>query len=259
VKNSLVTLYYGADYGRLDKAVIDLRTKLQANTAGEFNTDRLDGRDGGCKVELIRDLIAKAADLPMMATHRLIQLRGMDRLTKEANGLLAKYLEKPWESCYLLLVSGEQLDGRGKLSKVLKKKWVVREFKPPKDPEAYSVFDLGDSVGCRDLQESLARSKRLTRDEAPLKQLFMLARHLRMLWKYKAHRLSGVSSAQATRLAGAPAFVASKFEHQSSLWTLETFHQAIYFLSLADSAMKRSRLDATIILDNLLVNLCTLG
>ncbi len=85
------------------------------------------------------------------------------------------------------------------------------------ESKGHSVFVFCDAVGDRNLKEALRGLRRLQElGEAPLKILFMIARHFRILWKAKA--VAGKGGRQAAKTLGLPDFVAKKAMRQSSKW-----------------------------------------
>ncbi|QYO66277.1 DNA polymerase III subunit delta [Leptolyngbya sp. 7M] len=95
--------------------------------------------------ENIRDALASADQLPMMAARRAVRVVNVrvsstaanDTLKEQHEQLVAGYLENPNPTSVLIFV-GEELNGNRKLAKLLEKHAVVVEFKPLEGKELFA-------------------------------------------------------------------------------------------------------------------------
>jgi len=90
-----------------------------------FNQSILYGKD-----MTIEDIIGQAKQYPMMAEHRVIIVREAQSLMKSLESLAA-YVEQPQQSTILVFcIKHKKMDGRLKVTKLVKKKAVYFESKP---------------------------------------------------------------------------------------------------------------------------------
>ncbi len=134
-----VYLLYGAETYLRD---------LAAETIANFCFSEGDLRDfNDSRVRLESDdsvarALAAAAQLPMMASRRVIRLTGVrigqtsnkDTLKEENEDALGRYLSDPVSSATLIFV-GDEINGNRKLAKLLKDRAVAVEFSPLNDQQ----------------------------------------------------------------------------------------------------------------------------
>jgi DNA polymerase III subunit delta len=105
-----VALIVGSERFFVDRALSALRHAVVGETAG-FNEDTFEGKGGSAA-----RILDAVRTLPMLASQRFVLVRGVDALAAAELDKLADYIEKPFDTCCLVLVA-EALDGRTKLAK----------------------------------------------------------------------------------------------------------------------------------------------
>ncbi len=127
-----VYFLYGAETYLRDLAIKTIRDiALRDASLREFNENQLSlqGHD-------IADALAAAEQIPMMGDLRVILVsdvvisasKGRDTIIDDDEDILNRYLDNPTDSTILILI-GDQMDGRRKMFKLLKKKAYAVEFK----------------------------------------------------------------------------------------------------------------------------------
>jgi DNA polymerase III subunit delta len=114
-----------------DRVVAAARKHVVEPAMAGFNVDVFEAGETP-----VNRIIDSANTMPMMARHRLIILRGVERLEKSEeksktspSDALAEYASKPSPSTVLIIV-GTKLDGRRKLATVAKKSGILVECLP---------------------------------------------------------------------------------------------------------------------------------
>jgi DNA polymerase-3 subunit delta len=122
-----------------------------------------------------------------------------------------------------------------------------------------SIFDLMKIVGQGSIEGALACVAALDPDDrAPLKIVFMLSRHIRQLAIAKSLAARKLDRFEIARVAGVPPFVAGELIEQARGFSAEALERAFASLAGADLLIKSSRNDDHILLDRLLLQLCSL-
>ncbi len=121
-----VHLLVGGEGFLVERAIGLLRRAVVGEGPTGFNEDLLHGQglDG-------HRLVGMAQTLPMMATHRFVLVRGIDKAPADALEPIASYLESPSPSTCLVLTA-EKLDKRSRFGKAAVKADVVADATPPK-------------------------------------------------------------------------------------------------------------------------------
>ncbi|MBC7173012.1 MAG: DNA polymerase III subunit delta, partial [Polyangiaceae bacterium] len=116
----------GAEAFLVDRAVRRLRRAVVGEGPMGFNEDVLSGQglDG-------HRLVGIAQTLPMMASHRFVLVRNIDKASADALEPLIAYLASPSPSTCLVLTA-EKLDKRSRFGKALTKANVVAQADAPK-------------------------------------------------------------------------------------------------------------------------------
>ncbi len=132
-----VYVLYGSETYLRDRAVRAIAERcFGEGDLRDFNDTIFSLQD----VENIRDALAAADQLPMMAARRVIRITDVrvaasavkDTLKEEFEKLVAGYLEKPNPSSVVIFV-GSELNGNRKMTKLLGKHATVVEFAPLDD------------------------------------------------------------------------------------------------------------------------------
>jgi DNA polymerase-3 subunit delta len=120
-----------------------------------------------------------------------------------------------------------------------------------------SVFTFCDGLGERDLKKSMgALIKLLDLGEAPLKLLFMIARHFRILWKaWELNDGGRVNPGQAAKALGCPPFVAKRALDQARRWREPELQNALGLFMDADLQLKSG--GGTEVVQRLVIELCS--
>jgi DNA polymerase-3 subunit delta len=123
---------------------------------------------------------------------------------------------------------------------------------------AHSIFELVDAVGEKRPHAALEHlGSMLNHREPPLRILAMLIRHFRMLWQVSAHKAQGAVLQDVTQELKLHPFQAqklwaqsNKFSHRSIQWSYERLFET-------DFQLKSAGLDNEIVIERLVMNLCS--
>lgn len=148
-----VYLLYGSEQAPIREVVEALREAVLDPATEAFNHERFTGRD----MEAVGPVLEACAQLPIMSSHRLVELHDPELVgkgrgdagkqsAKHSLDALVAYLKDVNPTTVLLLVSGG-IDGRSRLVSGTKKVGVVQKFEPLRRD--------GDAVGF--LQETAER------------------------------------------------------------------------------------------------------
>lgn len=124
-----VYLLYGSEPGPVKACLAELRTKVLEPGMESFNHERFAGRE----LEAVGPVLGACAQLPFMASRRLVELHDPEMVGKKGDAAkasldaLVKYLKDPSPSTVLVLVSSG-IDGRSKLVSATKKVGFVAKF-----------------------------------------------------------------------------------------------------------------------------------
>lgn len=123
---------------------------------------------------------------------------------------------------------------------------------------SHSVWELADAVADRNLGAALAHAHELLgQGEPALKILGLIADRVRRLILGRAARANGASVQEAAQAAGIPPFKANDFGRQLQRYKGAELLQALERLAAADWQLKRSKLDDELLLESLLMDLCS--
>ena len=121
-----------------------------------------------------------------------------------------------------------------------------------------SIWTVVDSVAARRASVALAGVGSLLADrEPPLKILAMLARQLRMVARMKQALGDGLRGPEAARFAGALPFKARDLEAAARKFDDEALRAAFRALAEADLALKGSRRPGEVVMEELVLALCS--
>ncbi|PLX40268.1 MAG: DNA polymerase III subunit delta [Deltaproteobacteria bacterium] len=121
-----------------------------------------------------------------------------------------------------------------------------------------TVFVLCDALGMKQLGPSLkALRKLLELGEAPVKIIYMIARHFRILTKarYLKERGGRVTPGEAASALGVPPFVARKAMDQAARWSRARLDKVVRDLLHADYMLKSGGKEEVV--EKLIIDLCT--
>jgi len=123
---------------------------------------------------------------------------------------------------------------------------------------ALGIFDLVDAIGQRDTAKAVAAARRLLGfGEVPVRILAMIARQVRLILQTKALQAEGATLkkiAAATRLQD---FMVRKYLAQARNFDTEDLEDAFIALARADVELKTSAAPEGVVLEKLIVHLCT--
>lgn len=123
----------------------------------------------------------------------------------------------------------------------------------------YSVFNLIDAIGERKVEKALLILKKmLNNDEHPLGILFMIARQFRLMAKAIEFQKNGLSAGEMSKRLGLPVnILTNNLMKQIKNFTLDEVLKKYRLFYYADSELKGSIKSPEIILDNLVLKLCS--
>jgi len=121
-----VALIVGGERFFVDRALSVLRAAVLGEGASGFNEDAFEGKGGSAA-----RILDAARTLPMLASQRLVLVRGADALAAGELDKLSEYMERPYDSCCLVLVA-DALDGRTRMAKRAAKAGYLVEASPIK-------------------------------------------------------------------------------------------------------------------------------
>lgn len=105
-------------------------TPAEANAGlAALNHDIIDGKGATAA-----DIVSCARTLPMMASHRLVEVQGVDGMSASSQNDLVSYLDAPEPATTLVLIA-DKADLRTKLFSTLSKRGWLFLFEPPKERE----------------------------------------------------------------------------------------------------------------------------
>lgn len=122
------------------------------------------------------------------------------------------------------------------------------------------IFELVDAVSAGNVIESLRiLNQLLIEGEQPLKILAMVARQLRLLWKTKAHLVErkSLSSVQLAGKIGIPPRSAERLHKQVQRFSQVQLKRSLKHVYAVDLALKSTTSSPKILLEELLIDLCT--
>lgn len=123
----------------------------------------------------------------------------------------------------------------------------------------YSVFNLIDAIGERKAGQALLILKNmLNDDEHPLGILFMIARQFRLMAKAMEFHKHGLSAGEMSKKLGLPVnILTNNLMRQIKNFTLDEVLKKYRLFYYADSELKGSIKSPEIILDDLILKLCS--
>lgn len=123
---------------------------------------------------------------------------------------------------------------------------------------SHTVWELADAVADRNLGAALAHAHELLgQGEPALKILGLIADRVRRLILGRAARAQGATVQEAAQAAGIPPFKANDFGRQLQRYKGSELLVALERLAAADWQLKRSKLDDELLLEHLLMDLCS--
>lgn len=121
-----------------------------------------------------------------------------------------------------------------------------------------SIWKVVDAVAARNTRVALAGVGSLLEDrEPPLRILGSLARQLRMIARAKRALAEGLRGQDVAKAAGAPPFKARDLEASARRFDDEALRAAFRALAEADSALKGSKRPGEIVIEELVLALCS--
>jgi DNA polymerase-3 subunit delta len=114
----------------LDQAVAALKAAVLGGGEASFNFDLLYGDETEAA-----EILARAGEVPVFASHRLVLVKAADRLPVSQTEALLSYLDDPNETTALVFVAGRKLDERRKFTQALAKLAVQVDCAPPLDSQ----------------------------------------------------------------------------------------------------------------------------
>jgi DNA polymerase III subunit delta len=123
----------------------------------------------------------------------------------------------------------------------------------------YSIFELCDSVGAKNLKNSLdILSHMLQLGEQPTLVISMLTRHYLILAKAKALQVKRANDQEIAKEIKVNPFFIRNYLQQSALYSNEQLENVFHFLLEADLHLKTSYQKPRLVLETLLFNIQTL-
>ncbi len=120
----------------------------------------------------------------------------------------------------------------------------------------YSVFDLNDAIGYKDLHKALLiLNQMLESGESPTGIIAMIARHFISLIKIKGAVTQKKSMNEMTALVGIPSFFINKTKEMAKNYTIVQMQQIFASLLDTDLILKTSQLPSPIALQSLLIQI----
>ena len=120
-----------------------------------------------------------------------------------------------------------------------------------------SIFDLVDAIGAKKYGVTLTYLYNLlsVSREPPLRVLFMIARHFRLLLKTRAALDQGKPQGQLASILQLPPFLVSSLVRQAKTHTQSSLARSLSEITLADRALKGGALKPKHALERLVINL----
>lgn len=123
---------------------------------------------------------------------------------------------------------------------------------------ALGIFDLVDAVGERNTAKAVATVRRLLGfGEVPVRILAMIARQIRLILQTKALQAEGATVQKIVALTRLQDFVVRKCLVQARNFEIEEIEDAFAALAQADVDLKSSGATEGVVLERLIVHLCT--
>lgn len=127
-------------------------------------------------------------------------------------------------------------------------------------PLEYNVFAMTDHIAEGNASQALAMLQELRQDgEAEIKILFMIARHFRILMRFKLFSESGVPERELAAKAGAQPFLVKKYGLQAARLGRSGLKTALEQILETDRAIKTGRMEPETALELLLIRLAGLS
>ncbi len=120
-----------------------------------------------------------------------------------------------------------------------------------------TIWALVDAIASKRTRPALEASLSMLADrEPPLRILAMVARQVRMVAKMKAALEDGKSQADAVKAAGAAPFKARELAESARKFSDQDLRRALVLLRDADIALKGSKRDPEIVMEETVLSLC---
>lgn len=107
---------YGDEELLVEQAIRRLKNLFASQADADFNMEVLDTANVGAE-----SIVDAAETMPLMASKRLVIVRGADRLARKEQETLGKYLDRPNPATTLVLVAGTQSSGGQRDANSMKK------------------------------------------------------------------------------------------------------------------------------------------
>ncbi|MBW2147891.1 MAG: DNA polymerase III subunit delta [Deltaproteobacteria bacterium] len=130
------------------------------------------------------------------------------------------------------------------------------------DSRSFSVFELVDALGNKDVEKSLRILGKLLETGGPdehLKVLGMIVRQIRLIWQVKQLKTKGKSQAVIQKDLGLASWLVEKFHRFGRHFSEEDLLCAVRMLAHTDLELKSSRLSSRPIMEGLILSLCKKG
>lgn len=120
------------------------------------------------------------------------------------------------------------------------------------------IFDLVDAIGQRDTPKAVAAARRLLGfGEAPARILGMVARQIRLIMQTKTLQVEGMTRQGIAGVTHLQDFMIRKCLAQARNFDIEDLEDALIALAAADVDLKTSAAPESVVLEKLIVRLCT--
>ncbi|MFC2075110.1 DNA polymerase III subunit delta [Bdellovibrionota bacterium] len=318
-KGDIAPLYYlyGEERYLIDELLKRLRKAILPEGLSDFNHDIFYAGDSSPG-----DVLAAVETLPMMSSHRLVEVREVDAYSAKEREKLFPIVESPVESTVVVFVA-ETGDQRSKFLKKAKKSGLVVQFKHPYDDQlprwihyvakqlkkrvdepsvqflmktvgsnlldiynelskaaAYvgekkeisvedleetasplretTVFELTRAIGMREPSVALkALNRLLGYGEPGLLILSMIIRQWRLLWRAKGMLEQGTPPAVVGERLKIHPYFRQEFFDQCRRNNLSSLREKYSLLNQADLGLKLSAQEKRLILEDLVLQLCS--
>ncbi len=120
------------------------------------------------------------------------------------------------------------------------------------------IFDLVDAIGERNAPKAIGAARRLsTFGEAPARVLAMIARQIRLILRAKSLGHEGASAPAIASAMRLPEYLVRRYSKQARNFSHADLEAAFPAMLKADVEMKSSGVQAQIVLERLILHLCT--
>jgi len=125
------------------------------------------------------------------------------------------------------------------------------------NPKVESIFDLTESIGEKNIDNSLSKMENLLSHGAlPLQTLGMITRQFRLIWQAKVLSKKKVSPNEISSKIRVPPYFVGKIISQAEKFTRKNLIYAFERLLQADVELKSSARSPILIMESLVIDLC---